>query len=71
VLKVTTLADEKEFLQHQVQIVMLTDTQSLQEEVKQRIKELWQINCQQISVHDNIMFEKEEEMKLVHDRLNE
>jgi len=33
--------------------------------------ELWQTNCQQLSVHDNLMFEKEEEMRLVQKRLQE
>ena len=40
---------------------------------KERIQELWRINCKQLTVHDNLqlMFEKEEKMKLVQDRLNE
>ena len=57
--KVTKLVSEKESLKQQVQV-----------QVK-RIKELWPINCQQLSVHDNLIFEKKEEMKLLQDKLND
>ena len=44
----------------------------LREEVKQgkaRVRELWQANCQQILSHDSDMFEKEQEIELLSEKL--
>jgi len=68
-----TLSADRESLQQHVQ-VLCSQVQELQEEFrkgKKKLGELWQPNCQQLTVHDNLMFEKEEEIRLLRMRLQE
>ena len=53
--------------------LMTSQIEALREEVKQgkeKIRQLWQTNCQQLVSHDNSMFEKEKEMQLLTDKLH-
>ena len=68
-----TLSADSESLQQRVQ-VLCSQVQELQGEVRkgrERLGELWQTNCQQLTVHDDLMFEKEEEIRLLRMRLHE
>ena len=66
--KVLELAKENE-----VQRTSLTSQiETLREEVKQvktRVRELWQTNCQQLLSHDNDTFEKKKEIELLSEKL--
>ena len=68
-----TLSADSKSLQQHVQ-VLCSQVQELQGEVRkgrERLGELWQTNCQQLTVHDDLMFEKEEEIRLLRMRLHE
>ena len=69
--KVTKLATENEALQQQLSCSQVQDLKEEIERARNRIKELWQNNCQQLLVHDNLMFEKEEEIKLLQSRVQQ
>jgi len=54
------LSADSESLQQRVQ-VLCSQVQELQGEVKksrERLGELWQTNCQQLTVHDDLMLKK-------------
>ena len=67
--KVLEMAQESEIQKK----LMTSQIEALGEEVKQgkeKIKQLWKVNCQQLVSHDNAMFEKEKEMELLSDKLH-
>ena len=63
------LARENEALQQQLST---SELQSLKEEVKRgqdKVVELWHTNCQQLLIHDDEMFKKDEETKILSNKL--
>ena len=67
--RVAELARENEALRQQLSS---SELQSLKEEVKRgqdKVVELWHTNCQQLLIHDDEMFKKDEEIKILSDKL--
>ena len=67
--RVAELARENEALRQQLSS---SELQSLKEEVKRgqdKVVELWHTNCQQLLNHDDEMFKKDEEIKILSDKL--
>ena len=67
--RVAELARENEALRQQLSS---SELQSLKEEVKRgqdKVVELWHTNCKQLLNHDDEMFKKDEEIKILSDKL--
>jgi len=69
--KVKQLVFENEALQQQLSCSQVQDLKQEVNRATDRIKQLWQTNCQQLLSHDNLMFEKEEELKLLQGRMQQ
>ena len=69
--KVKQLVFENEALQQQLSCSQVQDLKQEVNRATDRSKQLWQTNCQQLLSHDNLMFEKEEELKLLQGRMQQ